>query len=154
MAVAWSVVGDYGNGFSASSGETSETLAATPRTRSSDGQNGAHATSPVSGDNDRAKTKQRAEEFGFFDKGDKRGGGSDAYNNNHTRANHNNDINHHHHGGVGGSVSSETSHESKKGGLSSGSDAIPVVWPPKFVIALTNKEKEDDFMAIKGSKLP
>ncbi|XP_042034778.1 uncharacterized protein LOC121781145 [Salvia splendens] len=28
------------------------------------------------------------------------------------------------------------------------------MWPPKFVIALTNKEKEEDFMAIKGSKLP
>nr|GMD25397.1 transmembrane protein 185-like [Ipomoea batatas]GMD27260.1 transmembrane protein 185-like [Ipomoea batatas] len=88
------------------------------------------------------------------DKGDKRGGGSGAYNNNHTRASHTNDDNHHHHGGVGGSVSSETSHESKKGGSSSGSDAIPAVWPPKFVIALTNKEKEEDFMTIKGSKLP
>ncbi|XP_031119160.1 uncharacterized protein LOC116022552 isoform X1 [Ipomoea triloba] len=86
------------------------------------------------------------------DKGDKRGG---AHNNNHTRGIHNNDNNqHHHHGGGGGSVSSETGHESKKGGSSSGSDAIPVVWPPKFVIALTNKEKEEDFMAIKGSKLP
>ncbi|KAH0994276.1 hypothetical protein GBA52_018140 [Prunus armeniaca] len=44
------------------------------------------------------------------------------------------------------------------GGSSSGSgDAAlvpPMVWPPKFVIALTNKEKEEDFMAIKGSKLP
>nr|GLL29940.1 filaggrin-2-like isoform X2 [Ipomoea trifida] len=88
------------------------------------------------------------------DKRDKGGGGSGAYNNNHTRASHTNDNNHHHHSGVGGSVSSETSHESKKGGSSSGSDAIPAVWPPKFVIALTIKEKEEDFMAIKGSKLP
>uniref|UniRef100_A0A7N0UCP5 Uncharacterized protein n=1 Tax=Kalanchoe fedtschenkoi TaxID=63787 RepID=A0A7N0UCP5_KALFE len=41
------------------------------------------------------------------------------------------------------------------GGSSSGSEVIPpAVWPPKFVIALTNKEKEEDFMAIKGSKLP
>ncbi|KAL2517833.1 Protein of unknown function (DUF1639) [Abeliophyllum distichum] len=47
----------------------------------------------------------------------------------------------------------ETAHDGKKGG-SSGSDTIPSVWPPKFVIALTNKEKEEDFMAIKGSKLP
>ncbi|VFQ97711.1 unnamed protein product [Cuscuta campestris] len=60
----------------------------------------------------------------------------------------------HRHGG-GGSVSSETAHESKRGGgSSSGSDVVPGVWPPKFVIALTNKEKEEDFMAIKGSKLP
>ncbi|KAL6985501.1 hypothetical protein U1Q18_018876 [Sarracenia purpurea var. burkii] len=59
-------------------------------------------------------------------------------------------------GGVcgGGSGSSETAHDSKKGGTSSGSDAIPAVWPPKFVIALTNKEKEEDFIAFKGSKLP
>ncbi|CAM8964444.1 unnamed protein product [Rhodiola kirilowii] len=43
----------------------------------------------------------------------------------------------------------------KGGGSSSGSEVIPpVAWPPKFVIALTNKEKEEDFMAIKGSKLP
>ncbi|CAN4127962.1 unnamed protein product [Withania somnifera] len=65
---------------------------------------------------------------------------------------------HHHHGGGGGSASSETAHDSKKGGggggSSSGSDALPMVWPPKFVIGLTNKEKEEDFMAIKGSKLP
>ncbi|KAK6912788.1 Protein of unknown function DUF1639 [Dillenia turbinata] len=63
--------------------------------------------------------------------------------------------NHHQHAG-GGSASSETAAESNKkgGGSSSGSDAIPPVWPPKFVIALTNKEKEEDFMAIKGSKLP
>lgn len=57
-------------------------------------------------------------------------------------------------GGAGGSHSSETAHDSRKGGSSSGSDAIPMVWPPKFVIGLTNKEKEEDFMAIKGSKLP
>lgn len=54
----------------------------------------------------------------------------------------------------GASGSSETAHDSKKGGSSSVSEAIPPVWPPKFVIALTNKEKEEDFMAIKGSKLP
>ncbi|OMO66908.1 hypothetical protein CCACVL1_20931 [Corchorus capsularis] len=55
-----------------------------------------------------------------------------------------------------GAGSSETAHDSKKGGSSSGSGeaAAPPVWPPKFVIALTNKEKEEDFMAIKGSKLP
>lgn len=67
------------------------------------------------------------------------------HNNNHSSKNHHliNDNNN-------GSASSD----SKKGGSSSGSDAIPVVWPPKFVIALTNKEKEEDFLAIKGSKLP
>ncbi|XP_021907664.1 uncharacterized protein LOC110821983 isoform X1 [Carica papaya] len=60
---------------------------------------------------------------------------------------------------------SAASSDSKKGGSSSGSGdaraaavavavASPPVWPPKFVIALTNKEKEEDFMALKGSKLP
>ncbi|XP_059274951.1 uncharacterized protein LOC132029660 isoform X2 [Lycium ferocissimum] len=77
-------------------------------------------------------------------------------------------VNHHHHQNgktnnddasnhqQGGSASSETAHDSKKGcgGSSSGSEAVPMVWPPKFVIGLTNKEKEEDFMAIKGSKLP
>ncbi|KAE9588500.1 hypothetical protein Lal_00003235 [Lupinus albus] len=52
-------------------------------------------------------------------------------------------------------ASSDTAHDSKKGGSPSGSgDVAPPVWPPKFVIALTNKEKEEDFLAIKGSKLP
>ncbi|XP_061374722.1 uncharacterized protein LOC133316941 [Gastrolobium bilobum] len=52
-------------------------------------------------------------------------------------------------------ASSDTAHDSKKSGSPSGSgDAAPPVWPPKFVIALTNKEKEEDFLAIKGSKLP
>lgn len=53
-------------------------------------------------------------------------------------------------------ASSDNALDGKKGGgSSSGSgDATPAVWPPKFVIALTNKEKEEDFMAIKGSKLP
>ncbi|CAO2816729.1 unnamed protein product [Amaranthus hypochondriacus] len=46
-----------------------------------------------------------------------------------------------------------TSSDTKGGGSSSGGGS-DVVWPPKFVIALTNKEKEEDFMAIKGSKLP
>ncbi|XP_076898996.1 uncharacterized protein LOC143552736 [Bidens hawaiensis] len=54
----------------------------------------------------------------------------------------------------GGSGSSETAHDSKKGGGSPGNEAVPAVWPPKFVIGLTNKEKEEDFLAIKGSKLP
>ncbi|KAE9599956.1 hypothetical protein Lal_00045784 [Lupinus albus] len=52
-------------------------------------------------------------------------------------------------------ASSDTAHDCKKGGSPSGSGgAVPPVWPPKVVIALTNKEKEEDFMAIKGSKLP
>ncbi|CAM8955580.1 unnamed protein product [Rhodiola kirilowii] len=70
--------------------------------------------------------------------------------------------NHHHHHPHNNSndVTFEMAHEegNKKsggGGSSSGSEVIPpAVWPPKFVIALTNKEKEEDFMAIKGSKLP
>ncbi|KAK9211210.1 hypothetical protein WN943_000584 [Citrus x changshan-huyou] len=73
---------------------------------------------------------------------DKRG----TRHNNHNH--HNNDYNK-------SGASSETAHDSKKGGSSSASgEAAPPVWPPKFVIALTNKEKEEDFMAIKGSKLP
>lgn len=92
---------------------------------------------------------------------DKRGS---AHANHHqnSKTNNNDDASnnhhHHHHGVGGGSASSETAHDTKKGGggggSSSGSDAIPMVWPPKFVIGLTNKEKEEDFMAIKGSKLP
>lgn len=73
--------------------------------------------------------------------------------------------NHHHHhhhnennNNNKSAASSETAHDSKKGGgSSSGSGepaAAPPVWPPKFVIALTNKEKEEDFIAFKGSKLP
>ncbi|KAL8264175.1 hypothetical protein R6Q59_022305 [Mikania micrantha] len=54
----------------------------------------------------------------------------------------------------GGSVPSETAHDSKQGAMSPGNEAVPIVWPPKFVIGLTNKEKEEDFLAIKGSKLP
>ncbi|XP_028796064.1 uncharacterized protein LOC114751577 [Neltuma alba] len=62
---------------------------------------------------------------------------------------------HHHHDNNKSAASSDTAHDSKKGGSPSGSgDVAPPVWPPKFVIALTNKEKEEDFLAIKGSKLP
>ncbi|KAL2544964.1 homeobox protein 2 [Forsythia ovata] len=87
--------------------------------------------------------------------GDKKGTANNNSNNHHHHHNNNknNDNNHHGGSGGGGSTSSETAHDGKKGG-SSGSDTIPSVWPPKFVIALTNKEKEEDFMAIKGSKLP
>lgn len=53
-------------------------------------------------------------------------------------------------GGCGGSGSSETAHDSKTSPV----NEIPIVWPPKFAIGLTNKEKEEDFLAIKGSKLP
>ncbi|KAJ0090545.1 hypothetical protein Patl1_12991 [Pistacia atlantica] len=81
---------------------------------------------------------------------DKRG----TRNNNHHTSNNNNNNNHNHDYNKSG-ASSETAHDSKKGGSSSASgEAAPSVWPPKFVIALTNKEKEEDFMAIKGSKLP
>ncbi|KAM3758021.1 hypothetical protein ACB098_01G011400 [Castanea mollissima] len=92
-----------------------------------------------------------------------------------THTNHNSHHHHHHHHqnenninnhnkSAAAAGSSETAHDSKKGGgggSSSGGSgdagvagAGSVVWPPKFVIALTNKEKEEDFMAIKGSKLP
>lgn len=83
---------------------------------------------------------------------DKKGTGTNNYNNGTTTTNNGNL--HHNHVGGGSGASSETAHDSKKGGSSSGSDAIPSVWPPKFVIALTNKEKEEDFIAFKGSKLP
>ncbi|XP_039165736.1 homeobox protein OTX1 [Eucalyptus grandis] len=92
-------------------------------------------------------------------------------NNHHHHLNSNSNSNHHHHhhhpnhhhphhnneSNNKSAASSETAHDSKKGGggSSSGSgDAAPPVWPPKFVIALTNKEKEEDFIIFKGSKLP
>ncbi|KAG4144571.1 hypothetical protein ERO13_D05G045600v2 [Gossypium hirsutum] len=81
---------------------------------------------------------------------EKRGGNNNNYN--HHSNNHDN----HHHNNKS-AASSETAQDSKKGGSSSGSGEIapaPMVWPPKFVIALTNKEKEEDFMTFKGSKLP
>jgi len=91
-----------------------------------------------------------------------------------THTNHNSHHHPHHHHqnenninnhNKSAAASSETAHDSKKGGGGGGSSsggsgdagvagAGSVVWPPKFVIALTNKEKEEDFMAIKGSKLP
>ncbi|GFP88048.1 hypothetical protein PHJA_000948500 [Phtheirospermum japonicum] len=96
------------------------------------------------------------------DRGEKKGGTSGNNNsthhqNNKNNSNYNNISYHndnHHHGSGGGSGSFETGHH--KGGSSSGGggETIAAVWPPKFVIALTNKEKEEDFMAIKGSKLP
>lgn len=87
---------------------------------------------------------------------DRRGGS----NNHHHHSNNNNNNHHHHHHNENNNKSgttSETAHDSKKGGSSSGGSgeaAVPQVWPPKFAIALTNKEKEEDFLAIKGSKLP
>nr|GMD07870.1 hypothetical protein Iba_chr06cCG11310 [Ipomoea batatas] len=48
---AWSVFRGYRDGYSASNGETPATMAAAPRTSSSDGQNDDwNATSPVSGE--------------------------------------------------------------------------------------------------------
>lgn len=74
--------------------------------------------------------------------------------NNDNHRHHNNKNISSNHGGSGGSGSSEIARDGVLGGSSSGSDTITAVCPPKFVIALTNKEKEEDFMAIKGSKLP
>ncbi|WMV42424.1 hypothetical protein MTR67_035809 [Solanum verrucosum] len=82
---------------------------------------------------------------------DKRGSAHDKHNHQKTTKNdYANNNHHHHHGGAGGSGSSETAQDNKE----EGNEAIPMVWPSKFVIGLTNKEKEEDFMAIKGSKLP
>ncbi|GMI92579.1 hypothetical protein like AT1G55340 [Hibiscus trionum] len=83
---------------------------------------------------------------------EKRGGNHNNYNHHH-HTNNNND-NHHNNKSA---ASSETAHDSKKGGSSSGSGEVapaPIFWPPKFVIALTNKEKEEDFLVFKGSRLP
>ncbi|KAM2998946.1 hypothetical protein FF2_040540 [Malus domestica] len=72
---------------------------------------------------------------------------------NHHRHHPNDEINHHNNKFA---ASSDTVHDSKKDGSSSRSREVAaglkMVWPPKFVIAFTNKEKEEDFMAIKGSK--
>lgn len=76
------------------------------------------------------------------------------HNNKNISSNHYNNNHHQGSGGSGGSGSSEIARDGVLGGSSSGSDTITAVCPPKFVIALTNKEKEEDFMAIKGSKLP
>lgn len=85
-------------------------------------------------------------------------------NGNHHNPHHHNHHHYHHHqhneNNNKSAASSETAHDSKKGGSSSGSGelaaaaGVPPVWPPRFVIALTNKEKEEDFYAFKGSKLP
>ncbi|XP_011095927.1 probable serine/threonine-protein kinase DDB_G0282963 isoform X1 [Sesamum indicum] len=95
------------------------------------------------------------------DRGDRKGTATGNNNNTHhhnnkiNNSNHHYNENHHGSGGAGGSGSSETAHDGgKKGGSQSGGDTIAAVWPPKFVLALTNKEKEEDFMAFKGSKLP
>ncbi|XP_047943459.1 myb-like protein D isoform X1 [Salvia hispanica] len=77
---------------------------------------------------------------------------NNAHNNKTNNSNHNHENHHHQGGGGGGSGSSENAHDAKKGDGDAAAQP-PVVWP-KFVIALTNKEKEEDFMAIKGSKLP
>ncbi|KAK4793424.1 hypothetical protein SAY86_023859 [Trapa natans] len=73
---------------------------------------------------------------------------------------------HHHNESNRSGASSETAHDSKKGGGGGGGGSssggsgeaaaagAPQVWPPKFVIALTNKEKEEDFIIFKGSKPP
>lgn len=86
------------------------------------------------------------------DRGDKKGG--TANKNSNINNNNQNDNDQHYGSGNGGSGSSGTAQEEKKGGALAGSEGINAVWPPKFLIALTNKGKEEDFMAIKGSKLP
>ncbi|XP_022951617.1 uncharacterized protein LOC111454377 [Cucurbita moschata] len=55
------------------------------------------------------------------------------------------------HGNHHKSRGSESERE-KEGSSSGGGEGG--VWLPEFVIALTNKEKEEDFMAIKGCKPP
>ncbi|XP_038981237.1 uncharacterized protein LOC103697778 [Phoenix dactylifera] len=53
----------------------------------------------------------------------------------------------------GNGAASASSEEKKNGGTGSSSGSEGTVWPT-FAIALTNKEKEDDFLVFKGSKLP
>lgn len=77
---------------------------------------------------------------------------SHHHNNKTNNSNHSHENHHHQGGGGGGSGSSENAYDAKKADGDAAAQP-PVVWP-KFVIALTNKEKEEDFMAIKGSKLP
>merc|ERR1712216_381486 len=82
-------------------------------------------------------------------------GAHDKRSNNHTNHHHHNSSkDHENHNNNKSAASSDT----KKGGGSSsggsGEAPPPPVWPPKFVIALTNKEKEEDFFVFKGSKLP
>ncbi|KAG1367653.1 hypothetical protein COCNU_14G001210 [Cocos nucifera] len=48
---------------------------------------------------------------------------------------------------------SASEEEKRNGGAGSSSGSEGTVWP-KFAIALTNKEKEEDFLVFKGSKLP
>lgn len=90
------------------------------------------------------------------ERGEKRGGTAGNNTSTHLHLHSNKITNNHssHHHEVGGGSGSSGAHDEKKGGSSSGGDTIMAMWPPKFVIALTNKEKEEDFMAIKGSKLP
>ncbi|KAK4774591.1 hypothetical protein SAY86_009526 [Trapa natans] len=69
---------------------------------------------------------------------------------------------HHNEGNKLGGISSETAYDNKGGcrtssggsGEAAGTASPPLVWPPKFMIALTNKEKEEDFIIFKGSKPP
>ncbi|XP_051119410.1 uncharacterized protein LOC127243439 isoform X2 [Andrographis paniculata] len=84
------------------------------------------------------------------DRGDRKGTGANTATTKNTNGKNSNNHHNENHHNSGGSGSSETAHDCRKGGSSSDT----IVWPPKFVIALTNKEKEEDFMAIKGSKLP
>lgn len=93
------------------------------------------------------------------DRGDKKGGVGGNFHINKNNDCTDNTDNHHHHsggggGGGGGSGSPETAQGGRNGGSSPGVAGITALWMPKFVIPLTNKEKEEDFMAIKGSKLP
>ncbi|KAI7742952.1 hypothetical protein M8C21_010423, partial [Ambrosia artemisiifolia] len=83
-----------------------------------------------------------------------RGGAHDKRTAHHSNNHHHNNGKANNNGGGGGSASSETAHDSKKGGSSPVNESLPIVWPPKFAIGLTNKEKEEDFLAIKGAKLP
>lgn len=78
---------------------------------------------------------------------EKVGGGAHDKHSHHKTVRNDYANNNNHHGGAGSSESAQDSKED-------GNEAIPMVWPSKFVIGLTNKEKEEDFMAIKGSKLP
>ncbi|KAJ6382761.1 hypothetical protein OIU77_031229 [Salix suchowensis] len=88
-----------------------------------------------------------------------KGAHDERSNNNHLH-HHHNSINHENHNHNNKSAASS---DSKKGGRSSSGGSgepppppppPPPFWPPKFDIALTNKEKEEDFFAFKGSKLP
>ena len=83
-----------------------------------------------------------------------KGAHDERSNSNHHHHNSNNHENHNHNNKSAASSDSKKGGRSSSGGSGEPPPPPPPFWPPKFDIALTNKEKEEDFFAFKGSKLP